>query len=284
MGGELDEKGLGVKIGEARRASGLTQQALCQKSGLSYSTLAKIERGAIKSPSVFTIFRIAEVLETSLDGLLGVSSSKPPKPAKKRSRSGIEFVYFDINGCLVHFYHRAFASIAEATGVSPEIVETSFWHYNDLVCRGDMTLDDFNGILAEKFKVKKFDWASYYLDAVEPIPETVEMAKWAIKHYRIGLISNIMPGLIKAMTEREQLPNLDYDVIIDSSETGFIKPEPDIYDLAVKRAGVNPGEILLIDDSRANLMAAGKKGWMTIWFDDYRPKEAVEKIKSALEF
>jgi len=45
-----DEKALGQRLQKARQNAGLTQQELCQKAGLSYSTLAKIERGAIKAP------------------------------------------------------------------------------------------------------------------------------------------------------------------------------------------------------------------------------------------
>lgn len=66
----MDEKRLGAVVQNARRAAGFTQQTLCQKSGLSYSTLAKIERGAIKSPSVFTIQQIATTLDITLDQLL----------------------------------------------------------------------------------------------------------------------------------------------------------------------------------------------------------------------
>ena len=175
----MDEKSLGAHVGDLRRAAGLTQQQLCQKSGLSYSTLAKIERGAIKSPSVFTILQVAEALGTSLDALVGHQSSISQKMAKKRSKSGIEFVYFDVNGCLVHFYHRAFAAIASDTGVSSDIVETTYWHYNDAVCRGELSYQDYNKILADKFNQSSFDWNKYYLNAIEPIPETVETLKWA---------------------------------------------------------------------------------------------------------
>ena len=55
----MDEQSLGRHLQTARMAAGLTQQELCQQAQISYSTLAKIERGAIKSPSVFTIQRLA---------------------------------------------------------------------------------------------------------------------------------------------------------------------------------------------------------------------------------
>lgn len=276
------EKGLGLRVQEARRAAGLTQQQLCQKSGMSYSTLAKIERGAIKSPSVFTIQEIASVLGSSMDELLGVKPTKSTN--KKRSKSGIEFVYFDINGCLVHFYHRAFAAIAGDTGVSSDIVETTYWHYNDSVCRGDISLEDFNQRMRKKLKVNSFDWSTYYLDAIEPITETAEVLKYAEEHYKVGLLSNIMPELIKDLKQRGYVPDLAYDSVIDSSEVKAIKPEPRIFEIATEKASVPPESILLIDDSRANLMAAEQHGWRVLWFDDYRPADSVQRIKTALEF
>ncbi|HEX5455834.1 MAG TPA: HAD-IA family hydrolase [Candidatus Saccharimonadales bacterium] len=278
------EKGLGLRIQEARKAAGYTQQQLCQNSGLSYSTLAKIERGAIKSPSVFTIQTIAEALNRSVDELLG---NKPPAahgPAKKRSKSGVQFIFFDINGSLVRFFHRTFSLISESTGVPMDVVETSFWQYNDLVCRGDMSLGDFNQLLAEKFGLPEVDWAEYYLIAVEKIDATSGLIKWAAEHYRVGLFSNNMPGLIQALFDKGLLPDVGYDVIIDSSQTGYIKPEPEIYQLAAEKTGLKSESLLLVDDSRSNLMAAARLGWHVLWFDDNDAEESVERIKKTLEF
>ena len=272
------------KIGDARRAKGLTQQQLCQASGLSYSTLAKIERGAIKSPSVFTISEIADSLGTSIESLIGKKSGHGAKQAKKRSKTGVEFVYFDVNGCLVHFYHRAFTEIAKDTGISAETVETAFWNYNDLVCRGDISLAEFNNILAGELRLKSFDWEKYYLGAIEPIPETHQLIKWAHQHYLVGLLSNIMPGLIDKMLAKGLLPRLDYDAVVDSSKTGYIKPEKPIYELAQKSSHVQPEAVLFVDDSRANVMAGGRMGWHVIWFDDSNPAESVARVKESLAF
>jgi FMN phosphatase YigB (HAD superfamily)/DNA-binding Xre family transcriptional regulator len=280
----MNEKGLGLSVGEARRAAGLTQQELCQKTGLSYSTLAKIERGAIKSPSVFTIQQIAEALDQPIGTILGDDGGGTPKPAKKRSKSGVEFVYFDVNGCLVRFFHRAFTSAAQDTGVPADQVESVFWHYNDAACRGEMSMDAFNSVLAEKLHLKKIDWAEYYIKAVEPVPDTAELVGWTAKHYRCGLLSNIMPGLIDKLISRKLIPNENYDSIIDSSEIGAIKPEAKIYQAAAQKAKVQPEEILLVDDSRANVMAAEKCGWKVLWFDDYRPAESIARVKKTLEF
>lgn len=279
----MDEKGLGKRLQMARQSAGLTQQALCHKADLSYSTLTKIERGAIKAPSIFTIQHIANALGLGLDELMGISA-RPSHGAKKRSRSGITFVYFDINGCLVRFFHRAFTRLSSETGAPADVVETTFWHYNDLVCRGEMGLEDFNRKLTQELRADKpINWVEYYMEAIEPIPAMHELVKWAAEHYRVGLLTNIMPGFVDIMLEKGLLPNAGYEAIIDSSQVKAIKPEAEIYGVAMEKAHCPPGEILLVDDSRVNLMAAEKQGWHVLWFDDYRPDESVERIKNSLQ-
>lgn len=279
----MDEVGLGKSLQLARKKAGMTQQQLCQQAGLSYSTLAKIERGAIRSPSIFTIQNIAVALGLSLGDLLGEVAPGTPGTPKKRSKSGVRFVYFDINGCLVRFFHRAFTRLAAESGVPADMIESTFWHYNDAVCSGEISLEEFNKILAERLHMPNLNWNEYYLEAVEPIPEMHELVTWASTQYHIGLLSNIMPGLIDAMLERGLLPKLKYAVVIDSSVVHAIKPEEAIYAQAQEKAGVPPEEILLVDDSRTNLMAAEHMGWHVLWFDDYRPEESAAHVRQALE-
>jgi FMN phosphatase YigB (HAD superfamily)/DNA-binding XRE family transcriptional regulator len=277
----MDEVGLGKVLQDARKKAGLTQQQLCQKAGLSYSTLAKIERGAIKSPSIFTIQSIAGSLGLSLSQLMGEPVGGVAK--KYRSKSGVRFVYFDINGCLVRFFHRAFTKLAEDTGAQADVIETTFWHYNDAVCRGEMSIEDFNGVMSKQLRTAQIDWQAYYMAAVDPIKEMHELATWASEYYEVGLLSNIMPGFIPIMTASGLLPDIPYASIVDSSVVKAIKPEPQIYEIATTQANVPPEEILLVDDSRSNLMAAEKFGWHVLWFDDYRPEESAARVKNSLE-
>lgn len=277
---------LGKAIQLARQSAELTQQDLCHRADLSYSTLAKIERGAIKTPSAFTVYRISQVLRVSMDDLMGavVDGTPAKKSTKQKSRSGITFIYFDINGCLVRFFHGAFTKIAQDTGVSSDRIESAFWHYNDAVCRGDITFEEFNRCLAKQLNLSSFNWNDYYLDAVEPIKEMRDLLEWVSKNYRLGLLSNIMPGQIDLMIKNGTLPNIAYDTVIDSSKVKTIKPEAEIYEIAEQKAGVNADEILFVDDSRTNLMAAERRGWKVLWFDDFHSHESAEKIRTALEF
>jgi putative hydrolase of the HAD superfamily len=238
-----------------------------------------------KSPSIFTIQAIAAALGVGLDELIGLGDHSPAKPRRhlQKTKSGVSFVYFDVNGCLVYFYQRAFAKLAADTGARPDIIESAFWHYNDDVCRGIISLSDFNAQLAERLQVKTVDWQHYYLETIQPILQMQELLQWASERYKIGLLTNIMPGFLNALRRSGQVPNLNYDVVIDSSVVAAIKPESKMYEIAQERAGCPPGEILLIDDARVNLMAAERLGWHVLWFDDSHPQESVDRVRQALE-
>ncbi|CAN5135105.1 hypothetical protein BH09PAT3_BH09PAT3_7190 [soil metagenome] len=279
----MDEKGLGKRLQAVRREAGLTQQELCHQANLSFSTLAKIERGAIKSPSVFTIHSIAAALHMSLDELLGLNNSATPARNYRKSKSGVSFVYFDVNGCLVRFYQRASARVAEDHGIAPELVEMAYLHFNDEICRGTMTMDDFNAAVAGRLGFKSLDWASYYLEAAEPLLDMHKTVTWAAEHYRVGLLTNIMPGMLEQLLKLGKVPNISYDAIIDSSKIGTIKPEPQIFTYATEQAGVPANEILLIDDTQANLIAAERHDWRVGWFDYARPEESAAHVREVLE-
>lgn len=278
----MDEKGLGKRLQEARRHAGLTQQDLCQRAELSYSTLAKIERGAIKSPSIFTIQRIATALGVSLDVLLG-HETKPPATSKKTSKRGVKFVYFDVNGCVVQYTHHGFTRLSELSGVPVDEIQNVFWEYDEATNKGEATMEQLNGALSERLQME-VDWLEYYLDAVETNPGMAELLEWVSQYYHVGLLTNTMPGFVEALQARGKIPPVMFDYIIDSSQVGSIKPEPEIYDIAQAKTGVEAADILFVDDLRSNLIAAKRKGWHTIWFDSYRPDESIATVRAALEF
>lgn len=277
----MDEKRLGAVVQQARRAAGFTQQALCNKSGLSYSTLAKIERGAIKAPSVFTLQTIARTLGVTLDEL--VEAASPNSQARKKvSRNGVRFVYFDMNGCLVRSASSAFGRLSEESGASQDTIETVFWQFNEDVCRGVRSIDELNTALAERLGMM-VDWNRYYLEAVEATPGMAEFLQWISANYRVGILTNTMPNLVQPLLSAGILPPIEYDAIVDSSVVHSLKPEARIYEIAAEQAGVAAHEILLVDDDRPNLAAAGKQGWHTMKFHAFQPEESIAAIRDALQ-
>src|SRR5207253_1703596 len=96
-------------------------------------------------------------------------------------------------------------------------------------------------------------------------------------------LTNIMPGLLSSLKRDGKMPRVEYDVVVDSSEVGAIKPDAKIYEIAEERAGCPPEEILFIDDTRTNIMAAAERGWQILLFDEADPADSLSRVREALE-
>lgn len=61
---------IGLKIKELRKQQKLTQRDLAKKSGVSYSTLTKIETGVVQNSTIELLKKLATALGTTLDQLV----------------------------------------------------------------------------------------------------------------------------------------------------------------------------------------------------------------------
>jgi putative hydrolase of the HAD superfamily len=83
---------------------------------------------------------------------------------------------------------------------------------------------------------------------------------------RTALLSN-MPAPVRDYILRcAWLP--DFDVRVFSCEAGLCKPEPEIYRNCLSKLGVQPSEVLFIDDRDPNIRAAEALGMHAVLFID----------------
>jgi len=83
--------------------------------------------------------------------------------------------------------------------------------------------------------------------------------------YRTGILSNFGDDARRLWTE--VYPFIEhFDGIVISSEAGLLKPDPQIYRLAVDRVGVSVAEALFIDDFIKNIAGAKKVGMQALHF------------------
>jgi len=61
---------IGENIKKLRKRQGLTQDDFVKKTGLKYSTFAKIEGGFVKKPGVQMVAAIAKALGVSIEDLM----------------------------------------------------------------------------------------------------------------------------------------------------------------------------------------------------------------------
>lgn len=97
--------------------------------------------------------------------------------------------------------------------------------------------------------------------------QTIEFIHLLRKYFKTGLLSNAWDN-IRDLLEHEWRIADAFDDMIISAEVGLAKPDPRIYQLAVNRLGVDPGEAVFIDDVLENVQAAREAGLFAIQFHD----------------
>ncbi len=97
--------------------------------------------------------------------------------------------------------------------------------------------------------------------------------------FKTGLVSNAWPDTRDYLIQN----HLDeaFDAVIISAEVGIMKPEPAIFELALKRLDVAPPDAVLIDDTNVNVEAAQKFGMRGILFRN--PKQMQSELKTLLK-
>ena len=77
-----------------------------------------------------------------------------------------------------------------------------------------------------------------------------------------AILSNSGPGA----REAERMHGFEdiTDDIVYSHEVGLAKPDPAVYDLTTRRLGVEPAEVVFLDDVGANVDAARAAGWHAV--------------------
>ena len=73
-----------------------------------------------------------------------------------------------------------------------------------------------------------------------------------------------------------------FDHVIESSKVGVRKPDPRFYELACETSGVEPAEVVFLDDLGVNLKPAAAMGMTTIKVVD--PAEALAALEQAVGF
>ncbi len=270
---------LGQTIARIRRERGQSQQELATGAHLGLSTLTKIERGAIKNPSIFSIMAIAKALSVSIEELLeseGIRQADTSQP--------IRFIYFDIHGVMATNWERVFTELARRYQLEPQAIEMAFWRYNDIVGRGHMTLDEFERALAHNLRldIEQIAYREAYFAAIEGDPQVHAIMAELSEHYQIGLFTNIFPGFLDRLREMGVVPALPYAAVVESCEVGSVKPETAIFAHALAQTHTTADHVMLVDDTHANIDVAKKLGWQGYWFDEEHSASAIASLRTML--
>lgn len=85
---------------------------------------------------------------------------------------------------------------------------------------------------------------------------------------KIVLLTNLDANVGDILTRRYGIPEF-YDEIISAGETGYAKPNPKIFEEALRRLGAKPEECIFVDDTEENVQAARLLGMKVILYRDF---------------
>ena len=94
----------------------------------------------------------------------------------------------------------------------------------------------------------------------------------------LALVTNNLAETRRRWTR--DLPVDRFAVVIDSSEVGVRKPDPEIWALLVERSGLSPAEILMVDDFEVNCEGAREAGMTAVRF--LSNEQAIPEVEDAL--
>jgi epoxide hydrolase-like predicted phosphatase len=97
--------------------------------------------------------------------------------------------------------------------------------------------------------------------------------------YQTALLSNSFAGARGKEQERYHFAEL-CDLLIYSHKEGIAKPERHIFELTCEHLGVQPAEVVFLDDVEANIAAAREFGMQAILFRE--TKEAIGHLRCSI--
>lgn len=104
-----------------------------------------------------------------------------------------------------------------------------------------------------------------FIDHTKPIPGAVDILKKLKSNYILGLVSNSMAENTIIDLERTGLTEY-FNTIIISSQVGYCKPHPVIYQTAIRSLGLTAEEICFIGDNwDDDVVGPTQQGMRAIW-------------------
>lgn len=182
-------------------------------------------------------------------------------------------VVFDVGRVLVQWdlrclFAKLIADPAELDWFLANVV-TEEWHFEHDAGRGLAEMVAERSTMYPGYAHLIEAYATRFL---ETIPGPVEgthaiVRELARRNVPLFAITNFGVEFWAQFRPTEDLFDVFRDIVVSGAEK-VAKPDPRIFDLAARRFGHAPGEMLFIDDNPANVDAARDLGWQVHHFTD----------------
>ena len=181
------------------------------------------------------------------------------------SQQTIKAIFFDIGGVLVTVdSSESHRKLSEILGVSIEKIRQGMTR--ELLVeyeKGHLTTNQFYEQLFISYgsdQTLELDtFKTYWQETLFPCADSIAFLQRATKDLSVWLLSNTNDFhyelLVKGFPFMKWAHGGTYSFMV-----GSMKPDPLIYEVAIKKSGFRPEEILFIDDLEENVQAAHDQG------------------------
>jgi len=192
----------------------------------------------------------------------------------------IRCVISDMGKVILHFDRRIFYE--KIAGFCPyskdEVEELTLQNFDIIISfnEGSISPEDFYRQVISKLKAEigYDEFYAIYSDVFFLNSPVLDIMKRLKSRYKLILLSNT--DVMHFTFIKKKFPEiLIFDDYILSYEVGAMKPDPRIYEEALKRTGFKPEECLFIDDMEENIKGAQKLGINVILMEPRTDLEAV---------
>lgn len=184
----------------------------------------------------------------------------------------IKTILFDLGGVYLNrgiWIFREDYLIKHFDVTNQQVIDVMIKKYYKPYFSGKMSEEEFWKKSLSELNIKA-DWKDLrkkLLDSFEPQKGMPELVKKLRGTYKIGLLSDQTREWWPYLNDKYKISD-NFDFTIISYKTGFHKPQTEIYEVAIKKSGCKPNEILFIDDLEHNLEPAKNLGMKTLLFEN----------------
>ena len=111
------------------------------------------------------------------------------------------------------------------------------------------------------------------------------------KKYKLAILSNGTPSLLKELVSSNNLENI-FDDVLSVEEVKTYKPHPNVYSIPIKKYQIEKNQFAYLSANSWDVSAAGNFGFNAVWvnrnkniFDnlDYKPSNEINNLKQLLD-
>lgn len=187
----------------------------------------------------------------------------------------IKAIVFDLGGVIVdldfsNFYNKIITQSPLNKPQTPIILE--FFRQSDIYHQGLMSDEEFYQLACDLLQVCALDQKDFF-DAFNSIisginPKSIDVVKQLrdMNQYKLIALSNVNSSHWKYISNKKWAFLEYFDELILSHEVHMTKPDKEIFQYAIKKAGCKPEEIIFIDDGLNNIRSARELGFVGIKF------------------